>query len=129
MEVGSDTAMKLFGFEIDFFPRRKVPPEEIVCFGCGRDDNSGKKIIAGPFGVFICEECVVGAELALTADDGSAMLGSSLERVEGRRCSFCNEQVAVAKADGEIGICRRCVSICQKIITEDRQLEANRPQA
>jgi ATP-dependent protease Clp ATPase subunit len=121
--------MKLFGFEIDLFPRRKVPPEEIVCFGCGREGNSGKKIIAGPFGVFICEECVAAAELALMTDDKGPTPGLLLERAEGRRCSFCSEQVAVATAGAEVGICRGCVSICQAIITEDRLLEANRPQA
>jgi ATP-dependent protease Clp ATPase subunit len=121
--------MKLFGFEIDLFPGRKVPPEEIVCFGCGRYGSSGKKIIAGPFGVFICEECVDGAEVALTTDDKGPTPGLVLERTEGRRCSFCSEQVTVATAGAEIGICRGCVIICQNIISEDRLLEAQRPQA
>ncbi len=120
--------MKLFGREIRFSLRRKVPPEEMLCFGCGRDGNSAWKLIAGPARRFICDECVAVAEQALATDDASAESGLLLERTEGRRCSFCNKPVAVATAGAETGICRECIKICQDIIEEDRRLEARLPR-
>jgi len=116
--------MKLFGREIHFSFRKKVPPEEMVCFGCGRDGSSVWKLIAGPAPMFICDECVAKAELALAADDQGLQSDLLLERSEGRRCSFCNEPVVVATAGAEVGICQECIKICQDIIAEDRRVES-----
>lgn len=120
--------MKLFGHEIHLSLRRRVPPEEMVCFGCGQDGNSARKLIAGPPWTFICDECVTMAELALGAGDKGPRSGLLLELTEGRRCSFCNKPVAVATAGAGVGICQECVSICQSIIEEDRQLESQRSE-
>ena len=116
--------MKLFGHEVHFSLRRKRSPEEMVCFGCGRDGESATKLIAGPRD-FICDRCVDAARLALTEDDEES--GTPLVRTEGGRCSFCNTPIAMATAGGEVGICLSCIGICASIIAEDLRNEARQP--
>jgi len=120
--------MKLFKHEIHFSFRSRVPPEEMVCFGCGRHDDNVQKLIAGPPGVFICDECVAQADLALATYDSDPSSGLLQERTEGGCCSFCSKSVAVATAGAEIGICQACIDICQNIISEDSLLKDQLPE-
>ena len=47
--------------------RRMVPPR--CCSFCGRSEGQVRKLIAGPNGVFICDECVVICKDILNEDD------------------------------------------------------------
>ncbi len=118
--------MKLFKFEIHLALGRRKQPDEMVCFGCGRDGDTAAKLIAGAH-VFICDRCVDAAALALATDDEAPEPDLRLERTGGRRCSFCNAANAVATAGGEDGICPSCVGICRKILAEDRLPAGRQP--
>ena len=48
--------------------RRIVPPMRCCSF-CGRSEGQVRKLIAGPNGVFICDECVVICKDILSEDD------------------------------------------------------------
>ena len=48
--------------------RRMVPPPRCCSF-CGRSEGQVRKLIAGPNGVYICDECVVICKDILSEDD------------------------------------------------------------
>lgn len=99
-----------------------------VCSFCSRPTDEGGHVVAAP-GVFICGDCV--GEAAGVLDAGptgapAAHLGVVDPRRPGVVCSFCAKPARraqpMAGTDGGAGgarICRECLGLCQRIITED----------
>jgi hypothetical protein len=85
----------------------------LVCSFCGKQQDQVQRLIAGPGGVSICEECV-------------ALLSHSPQfpqEEQGLRCSFCGKhqrQVPhLAIGPHGVNICQACLTLCQQIIAEE----------
>ena len=85
------------------------------CSFCDRSAYQVHKVIAGPQGVHICDECV-------RAGQGSH---PEWETSEGQRCSFCGRsaplvQVAT-RVDSEETICNECLDLCVEVLEGKRE--------
>ena len=85
----------------------------LVCSFCGKQQDQVQRLIAGPGGVYVCDECV-------------ATLSHSPEAPQeetGLRCSFCGkhqQQVAyLAVGPHGVNICNACLALCREIIAEE----------
>lgn len=73
-----------------------------------------KRLIAGPGGIYICDECVV----AFNTGNG--------ERIEqrGAHCSFCSKGREKAQflitGPHRVQICDECLTLCQSIFEEEQ---------
>ena len=84
------------------------------CSFCSKNQDQVQRLIAGPGGVYICDECV---------DLASKGNGERSEE-EGLRCSFCGKsrrQVQyLAGGPNGVHICSECIALCQEIIDEEQ---------
>lgn len=62
-------------------PKKSAPPEGRRCSFCNRDEKEIKRLIAGPEGVFICNECV---DLCRDIIEGESTWGASSAAPSGR---------------------------------------------
>ncbi|WIG58942.1 MAG: Aspartate carbamoyltransferase [Ktedonobacterales bacterium] len=110
------------------------------CSFCGKEQNEVQRLIAGPGGVYVCDECthaftevLANAESALALPAHTRVLTAAdpyKEKVGGLvRCSFCGksrEQVnAMIAGPGGVHICNECVDLCLQIIEEERNPAAH----
>src|SRR5689334_19844983 len=84
------------------------------CSFCGKSQDQVRRLIAGPGGVYICDESV-----AAIAD------GVYKESKEQRtRCSFCGKQQRqvqhITPGPKSIAICTECIELCQEILKEEQ---------
>ncbi|OLD83995.1 MAG: hypothetical protein AUF64_03235 [Chloroflexi bacterium 13_1_20CM_54_36] len=85
----------------------------LVCSFCGKQQDQVQRLVAGPGGVYVCDECV-------------AVLSHGPEAPQeetGLRCSFCGkhqQQVPYLTIGPHgVNICRACLVLCQEIIAEE----------
>jgi ribosomal protein L37AE/L43A len=85
----------------------------LVCSFCGKQQDQVQRLIAGPGGVYVCDECVA----ALSHGPETPQEEREL------RCSFCGkrqQQVAyLAIGPHGVNICQACLALCQEIIAEE----------
>lgn len=102
--------------------RTRNVKRDATCTFCDRPPSEVSKLIAGP-NVYICDSCVLGAELALSSG-GPPKAGAKLAAAkEGSRaiCSFCGKRrasdrpVAVAAASS---VCAACLRLCRQILDD-----------
>ena len=81
---------------------------DAICTWCERPPSEVAKLIAGPK-VFICDQCIAGAERQLAA---AARHRSS------RRCGFCSRRANSHRSivEGTTSICSDCLRACREIV-------------
>lgn len=86
----------------------------VACSFCQRDKNMTDMLVAGPGGIFVCDQCIAAAATALAVQAPS----ETVQVVAGTACSFCGRAtVATAPPGNEpIGICQECVTVAQQIV-------------
>ena len=84
-----------------------------VCSFCGKQQDQVQRLVAGPGGVYVCDECV-------------AVLSHGPEAPQeetGLRCSFCGKHLQqvpyLTIGPHGVNICRACLVLCQEIIAEE----------
>lgn len=86
----------------------------LVCSFCRKQQDQVQRLIAGPGGVYVCDECVV----TLLNHDPEAP-----QEERGLRCSFCGKQQQqvsyLATGPHGVNICQACLVLCQEIIAEE----------
>ena len=94
-------------------PRKDAQGDVLRCSFCGKSPEEVQRLIAGPGGVYVCDECV--AILSRGPE--------SPQEEQGLRCSFCGkyqQQVPyLAIGPHGVNICRACLVLCQEIIAEE----------
>jgi hypothetical protein len=84
-----------------------------VCSFCGKQQDQVLRLIAGPGGAYVCDECVAALSHAPEASQEEREL----------RCSFCGkhqQQVPyLAIGPHGVNICLACLTLCQQIIAEE----------
>lgn len=104
-------------------------PKNLRCSFCGVDQKKARKLVAGP-GVYICNECVAAATIAVMGGREARSKGTTFVAVDessARNCSFCGKDAAarvgpMAFARDDV-ICGECLELCRDII-EERQAQA-----
>jgi Clp amino terminal domain, pathogenicity island component/ClpX C4-type zinc finger len=85
----------------------------LVCSFCRKQQDQVQRLIAGPGGVSVCDECVAALSSGPEAH----------QEEQGVRCSFCGkhqQQVSyLAIGPHGVNICQACLTLCQQIIAED----------
>jgi len=107
------------------------------CSFCGKNQDQVQRLIAGPAGVYICNECIdlcqeiIEDERAVLPPHPDQHPSSPPETSTSHaptqkiyRCSFCGKhqdqvQRLIAGPEG-VYICDECVALCQEIIQEER---------
>lgn len=83
------------------------------CSFCGKNQDRVERLVAGPGGVYICNECV-----ARIAGESDEVRGAHAER-----CSFCSitqsQTRYIKRGPGQAAICNECIALCQEIFAEE----------
>ena len=90
------------------------------CSFCGKEQEQIQRLIAGPGGVYVCDECIMAFL------EGNVGTHKDIEMTAGEnyRCSFCGKkrqqvQRLIGGPRG-VNICDQCIDLCREII-EDSQ--------
>ena len=103
-----------------------------VCSFCDKDQDQVQRLIAGPKGVYVCDECVA----RFITDDGKditqnqQLLQNQQQLQTEQRCSFCGkpqkEVQRLVQGPGNVTICNECIALCQEIIAEESRTDNKR---
>ena len=89
-----------------------------LCSFCGKNQDETQRLIAGPGGVYICDECI--AKIS-EYPEAEGVVAEAREQV---RCSFCGKKAAhvhyCVRGPGGINICNECIELCMEIIEEGK---------
>ncbi len=89
----------------------------LVCSFCRKQQDQVQRLIAGPGGVSVCDECVAALSRGSEAP----------QEEQGLRCSFCgkHQRRVPYLAIGPLGvnICSACLALCREIIAEEGEHE------
>jgi ATP-dependent protease Clp ATPase subunit len=84
------------------------------CSFCGKHQDQVQRLIGGPGGIYICDECI----------DAFSKEPEKVLKDIGLRCSFCDKkqrQVPYLTAGPNgVNICSECISLCQEIVAEEQ---------
>ena len=91
-----------------------------VCSFCDKNQDQVQRLIAGPKGVYVCDECV-----ARFSTGDSTHTQQPLQTAQ--RCSFCGlpqkkVQYLVLGPDS-VNICNECIALCLEIIATESRLQ------
>jgi ATP-dependent protease Clp ATPase subunit len=93
---------------------RKTRRQTYTCSYCGKHQDQVQRLIAGPGGVYVCDECI------------NAFSKTPEESQDKRdlRCSFCGKKqrqvLHLTVGPNGVNICSECISLCQEIIAEEQ---------
>jgi hypothetical protein len=86
---------------------------KLVCSFCRKQQDQVQRLVAGPGGVSVCDECVAALSHGSEAP----------QEEQGLRCSFCGKQQRqvpyLAVGPHGVNICQACLVLCQQIIAEE----------
>ncbi len=93
---------------------RKRSKQTYICSFCGKYQDQVQRLIAGPGGVYICDECI----------DAFSKAPEEAKDERGLRCSFCGKKQGqvqyLTTGPKGVNIGSECISLCQKIIAEEQ---------
>ncbi len=86
----------------------------VACSFCQRDKNMTDMLVAGPGGIFVCDQCIAASATALAAQASS----ETVQVVAGTACSFCGRATVSTARPGNapVGVCQECVTVAQQIV-------------
>ena len=94
----------------------------LACSFCGKSQPGVKKLIAGPGGVYVCDQCVDRADRVIATGEAVTTPIAELTSVgvdaPAARCSFCRKprrNVAGLAAAAGWAICTECLELCHEI--------------
>src|SRR5260370_40799348 len=94
----------------------------LACSFCGKQQDLAQRLIAGPRGVYICEECVAAFSKA----------PQELQEEQEKRCSFCGKKQSQVRhltvGSHEVNICSEYIVLSQEVKAEN-QLKQNQPRS
>jgi ATP-dependent protease Clp ATPase subunit len=108
---------------------RRKTRRTFKCSFCSKNQDQVQRLIAGPGGVYVCDECI---GLFRVQDDqeraeqgavpGTKESGLTLE------CSFCGKKrekvQRLVTGPGQVSICSECIDLCVEIIEEEIKLSS-----
>jgi len=99
------------------------------CSFCGKSQDQVQRLIAGPGGVYVCDECI---GLFRVQDDQERAehdtVLSTKESSPALKCSFCGKKrekvQRLVTGPGQVSICGECIDLCVEIIEEEVKLSS-----
>ena len=95
------------------------------CSFCGKNQDQVLHLVAGPRGVYVCDECIhrFGTNEALHTQQVAQTVAGT---IWGNKCSFCGMQQKKVQylvlGPGGVNICDECLALCQEIMAEVSRL-------
>jgi ATP-dependent protease Clp ATPase subunit len=90
------------------------------CSFCGKEQDQVQRIIAGPKGVYVCDECVI----AFLEGNIGAHNEIEASTRQDHRCSFCgkkrNQVQRLIGGPNGVNICNQCIDLCREIIEDEK---------
>jgi hypothetical protein len=103
------------------------------CSFCGRAQKQLKKLIAGPNGIAICNDCVDLADAAAQYHAGSSDSRATITPSDSGACAFCGKrpgdrdvELLMAAADADTTVCTECLALCHEILAGEEEADATR---
>ncbi len=94
------------------------------CSFCGKNKEQVEHLIAGPGGVYICDECV---GLFSGQNTGERAGYSAEANATKSRCSFCGKKQKQVQylimGPNQVNICSQCIDLCREIIDEEKSIK------
>jgi ATP-dependent protease Clp ATPase subunit len=91
---------------------RKSKKQIYVCSFCGKHQDQVRRLIAGPGGIYVCDECI----------DAFSKVHEEAQEERGLSCSFCGKKQRQVQyltiGPNGVNICSECISLCQEILVE-----------
>jgi hypothetical protein len=98
------------------------------CSFCGKSRQEVKRLMAGPGGVYVCNECVGYGQMHIAgiAESMPAALADARQMIPTAdgRCSFCGKRRGQAArlfaGPDEIRVCNECLNLCSEIFAREQ---------
>ena len=102
--------------------RSGTPSSEYgACFACEQIQLGSRGLVTRG-GLSICDGCLEIAD-AIHRDSSAARITRLRAIADGRACSFCEKEVPVVTAGGNVGICLECLDLCREMQAQDPSLD------
>ena len=96
-----------------------------LCSFCGKNQDQVLRLIAGPRGVYVCDECIHRFSTE-HARQTQQVAQTVIDTSGANACSFCDKpQKKVQRlvlGPGGVNICNECLALCQEIMAEESRL-------
>jgi len=116
------------------------------CSFCSKSQDQVQRLIAGPAGVYICDECIdlckeifreEGVAWTLEQDESTSVQQQTTEYEAPSelfyKCSFCpklqGQVQRLFAGPGGVYICNECIGLCEQIIEEEAQERKKQDQS
>ena len=101
-----------------------------ICSFCGKDRDQVRNLIAGPGGVYICDECIDSISKRGAEQQEQRSPTAHTKKASGMyRCSFCGKKqqqvLRLYGGPGDVKICSECIDLCQEIIEEELSVQSS----
>lgn len=99
----------------------KRPHRTYNCSFCDKNQDDVQRLIAGPGGIYICDECI--DKIHERPESGGTRVNTEAPEASTVRCSFCGKKAKqvtylVQEPQG-VSICNECIHLCREIIEEE----------
>ena len=99
------------------------------CSFCGKNQDQVQRLVAGPGGVYVCDECIglfrVQNDQERTERD---TVPGTKESSLATKCSFCGKKrekvQRLVTGPGQVSICSECIDLCVEIVEEEASLSS-----
>ena len=99
------------------------------CSFCGKNQDQVRRLIAGPGGVYVCDECIGLFRVQDYQDQAEqGAVPGTKESGLALRCSFCGKKQEKVQrlitGPGQVSICSECIDLCVEIFEEEVKLSS-----
>ncbi len=94
------------------------------CSFCGKSQDQVQRLIAGPGGVYVCDECIGLFRVRDNQEQAEqGAVPGTKESSLALKCSFCGKKrekvQRLVRGPGQVSICSECIDLCVEIIEEE----------
>lgn len=104
------------------FGKQKVR-RSYICSFCAKNQDEVQRLIGGPGGVFVCNECIARFSNGSAEEQSTIAAISIKSKTNSSRCSFCGKQEKqvqrLVEGNNGVNICDECIDLCLEIFHEE----------
>ena len=100
-----------------------------TCSFCGKNQDQVQRLIAGPGGVYVCNECIGLFRVQDNQESAERdTVPGTKESSLAAKCSFCGKKrekvQRLVTGPGQVSICSECIDLCIEIVEEGAKLSS-----